>query len=264
MTAVALSPDAWDAYEAIAPAYDVLTGGYPHERWLACLEQLAIVHGLRGKRLLDLACGTGASFLPMLDRGYTVTACDIAQAMLDRARVKAPRARLHRVDMRQLPALGSFDLITCLDDALNYLLTDDELAAAFDGIARNLAGDGIAVWDLNTLAQYRGQFAQDRIVECPDLYIGWGTSRGRAAINAGGIVEVVIDAFARTGETWRRTTSTHRQRHWPRDTVARLARDARLELIDVRGQRPGVLIDPDLDELVHIKAIYLAARIDRG
>ena len=33
--------------------------------------------------------------------------------------------------MRALPrSLGIFDWITCLDDALNYLLDDDDLAAA--------------------------------------------------------------------------------------------------------------------------------------
>ena len=62
---------------------------------------------LRGRRLLDVACGTGRSFLPMLERGYDVTACDISPAMAARAREKSggaarvlvarhPRARAAR------------------------------------------------------------------------------------------------------------------------------------------------------------------------
>jgi SAM-dependent methyltransferase len=258
-----LSSAAEEAYDAIAPAYDALTAGYPHERWLAELEALAAAHGLRGRRLLDIACGTGSSFLPMLDRGYSVTGCDIAQGMLDRARAKAPHVVLQRADMRALPSLGSFDLITCLDDALNYLLTEQELLDALAGIERNLAPGGIAIWDLNTLAQYRGQFARDQILDRPDVFIGW-SAQCDSAIQAGDLVDVAIDVFAPTGDdAWRRTTSRHRQRHWPSAAVEHLAALAGLEVIDVRGQRPGAVIDVDLDELVHIKAIYLAAKTNR-
>ena len=106
MTTPIPTSSAQEAYEALAPVYDVLTAGYPHDRWLEQLEEIAVEHGLRGRRLLDVACGTGASFLPMVNRGYSVTGCDIAQAMLDRARQKAPRARLEHADMRCLPSWG--------------------------------------------------------------------------------------------------------------------------------------------------------------
>src|SRR3954451_10650208 len=114
---------ALEAYERIAPVYDLLTAGYDHPTWLGSLEALAIDHGLRGSRLLDLACGTGKSFLPMLERGYSVSACDVSPAMVELAREKVERgqARLFVADMRELGWSGPVDLITCLDDAVNYL-----------------------------------------------------------------------------------------------------------------------------------------------
>src|SRR4051812_47062489 len=112
-----------DAYDALAPAYDLLTAGYAYDRWLAALERVAIEHGLSGRRLLDVACGTGKSFEPMLARGYAVTACDISPEMALRAAAKAAsRADVHVADMRELPVFGRFDLVTCLDDAINHLL----------------------------------------------------------------------------------------------------------------------------------------------
>jgi len=58
--ALAAMPDPTQAaYEALAPFYDAYTHSYDHERWLANLEAVAIGLGLRGRRLLDVACGTG-------------------------------------------------------------------------------------------------------------------------------------------------------------------------------------------------------------
>jgi SAM-dependent methyltransferase len=74
--------------------------------------------------VLDVACGTGKSFRPLLRRGYEVTGCDISPPMLEQAPAGAPGVRLVPADMRALPDLGAFDLVTCLDDALNYLARD--------------------------------------------------------------------------------------------------------------------------------------------
>jgi SAM-dependent methyltransferase len=254
-----LRSHAHEAYDALAPAYDVFVGDYAYNRWLPALEQLAVSQGLTGRRLLDVACGTGASFLPLLARGYDVTACDVSQAMLDVAQAKAPDVDLHQADMRELPVFGSFDLVTCIDDALNYLLDEDELEAALRGFAQNLDLGGIALWDLNTVAQYRGQFARDRIVARDEVFIGWHGNADNAGTGSGDVVEVAVDVFELDVDgTWTHATSTHRQRHWPRALVEELAWKAGLGLVAVRGQHPGVVIDTDLDELTHTKAIYLA------
>jgi len=104
----------------LAPASDLLTADYAYGPRLAALERLALRHGLAGRRLRDVACGTGKSFMPLLERGFEVTACDLSPEMVAEARRKAGGpAELHVADMRRLPVLGEFDLITCLDDAIN-------------------------------------------------------------------------------------------------------------------------------------------------
>src|SRR3954454_2667148 len=118
-----LVPDlAAEAYDGLAPAYDAFTAAHEYVRWLDYLEGLAVEHGLRGKALLDVGCGTGKSFLPMLEKGYDVVACDLSPQMAERAREKMPTgaARVLVADMRELADLGAFDLVTCLDDAINY------------------------------------------------------------------------------------------------------------------------------------------------
>jgi len=132
-----------EAYDDLAPDYDLLTADYPYERWLAALAALARSHGLEGRDVLDVACGTGKSFLPLLQRGWRVVGCDISSAMLGVAAAKAPGVRLVQADMRSLGRLGDFDLVTCLDDALNYVLQPRELEAALAGIRRNLRPRGV-------------------------------------------------------------------------------------------------------------------------
>ena len=140
-----LESDSAAAYAVLAPAYDLLTAEYAYGPWLAAIESLALRHGLTGRRLLDVACGTGKSFMPLLDRGYDVTACDISPEMAAGARAKAAgRADVLVADMRRLPVLGEFDLITCIDDAINHLLGPDEVADTLAGLRENLAPGGAA------------------------------------------------------------------------------------------------------------------------
>src|SRR3954467_1742905 len=132
------------AYDALASTYDAFTADYDYERWLTVLHGLAAEHGAQGRRLLDVACGTGRSFEPMLRRGYEVMACDISPAMVDRATARLARSggRAAVADMRRLPDWGTFDLVTCLDDAVNYLHSEADLNAAFASVAGALPPPG--------------------------------------------------------------------------------------------------------------------------
>jgi SAM-dependent methyltransferase len=259
MTALTLDSDAARAYAVLAPAYDLLTADYAYGPWLDALERLALRHGLAGRRLLDVACGTGKSFMPLLERGYEVTACDISPEMVAEARHKAAgRAELHVADMRRMPVLGEFDLITCLDDAINHLLGPDELADAFDCLRANLAPGGLLVFDVNTLAAYRQ--IPDVIVEDDERLICW--RGGLAELAAPGEeAEVVIDVFTHEGDgRWRRSLSRQRHRHHAVEEIRELAEDAGLEIAAVVGQRPGAVLDDELDEGLHGKAVFVMRR----
>jgi SAM-dependent methyltransferase len=261
MTLAQLSTQTRDAYDLLAGAYDTLTSAYDHETWLARLERIALDHGLRGRTLLDVGCGTGKSFLPLLRRGYDVTGCDISPAMLARARRKAPRARLFEADMRMLPTLGSFDLVTCLDDALNYLLEDDDLRAALQGIRGNLAPAGLTLFDVNTLRIYETAFATDQVNERDGVFIAWEGSRGPAP-QRGGLIDVQVHAFSRAGSRWERATSLHRQRHWPLERLVDLAAEAGLRVAATYGQLPGAMLEEFVDEARHTKIVVVARRDD--
>ena len=247
-----------DAYDALAPFYDQFTSHHRYDEWTAALERLARAAGLRGRRLLDVACGTGKSFLPFLERGFAVTACDISPAMAAIAERKAAgRARVEVHDMRALPRLGEFDLVCCLDDAVNHLLDESELVAALTAMRANLAGDGVLVFDANTLMAYRGFFASGLVVQSEDRVLVWD---GRTApdMPAGGASEAELLALERDGDWWSRTRSAQRQRHHPEATVRAALAAAGLPWVATYGMHLDGTVTNGFDEIANSKAVYVA------
>jgi aspartyl-tRNA(Asn)/glutamyl-tRNA(Gln) amidotransferase subunit B len=86
------------AYATLAPYYDEFTRHHQHDVWLERLETLARAHGLRGRRVLDVGCGTGKSLLPLVRRGYDGAGCDLSAGMLARARAALPELPAARAE----------------------------------------------------------------------------------------------------------------------------------------------------------------------
>jgi SAM-dependent methyltransferase len=248
------------AYEAIAPVYDDFTAHHNYELWLGELLPQLRRHGLRGRRLLDVGCGTGKSFLPMLERGWEVTACDISPSMVELAKGKAGEAaRLTVSDMRELPVLGEFDLVWALDDAINYLLGAEELGSALSGMRANLAPGGLLMFDVNTLRTYRTFFAEEQVVERDGLRLVW-RGQGSPSAPPGSISEARFEVEAGAGSKGSVETHFHRQRHFPEAEVLEAMAASRLKVLDVFGHEDDSVLKQPVDELVHSKVVYIGRR----
>ena len=256
--------DERSVYDAFAPYYDAFTAASDYGAWTRELLGVAERHGIRGGTVLDLACGTGKSFVGLLEHGFRVTACDSSGAMLAEAARRAPATTLIKADVRSLPELGRYDLVTCFDDSLNYLPDDAALAAAFAGIELNLDTHGLVLFDLNSLLAYRTTFASHAFSERDGIVFAWqGSSAPDAA--PGSRAEATIDAFApEPGGLYRRVTTCHVQRHFPRERVVELLAGAGLESLGVFGVRDDCsLVEPAV-ETEHLKLLYTARRAKGG
>jgi SAM-dependent methyltransferase len=254
--------DADCAYDVVAPAYDLLTAGYAYAPWLEAIARLARAHGLAGRRALDVACGTGKSVEALLELGFEVLGSDASAGMAAVARDKlAGRADVFVDDMRELPVYGSFDLVTCLDDALNHLPTAADVERALRAMRANLAPDGLLAFDLNTLAAYRE--TGDRIVEDGELLVLWHGAPARLD-EPGGRAVVAMDVLRHCGDgLWRRASACWSHWHYPVSTVPAIVAGAGLEVLAVRGQRSGGRLEPDVDESRHHKVLFLVRRARR-
>jgi SAM-dependent methyltransferase len=247
------------AYDVLAPAYDLLTAGYAYGPWLGAIDRLAREHGLRGRRALDVACGTGKSLEALLDLGYRAAGCDGSAGMVEVAQRKlGDRADVFVADMCELGVVGSFDLVTCLDDALNHLPSSTDVVAALAAMGANLGRGGLLAFDVNTLAAYRD--VGDRIVEDGDQIVLWHGGPARLD-EPGGRAEVAMDVMRSCGDgLWRRERASWGHWHYPLAAIPALVREAGLELVAVRGQLTGGRLEPDADEDRHRKAVFLARR----
>lgn len=135
------------SYESFAPFYDQVMGDRGREG--------AYVHELVRKRcpeaatVLELACGTGA-ILEQLHPHYKVAGLDASKPMLDIAAQKVPQARLFCEDMTRVDLDETFDVVLCVFDSINHLVSFADWEAVFDRARAHLADRGVFVFDVNT------------------------------------------------------------------------------------------------------------------
>jgi SAM-dependent methyltransferase len=237
-------------YQTFAPFYDAYTDGYQFETWTGKLAAKAEALGPSGRRLLDVGCGTGKSFLAMPARGWSVLGCDVSPAMIEVAREKVgDSVRLEVADARALPIYGSFDLVWALNDTLNYLLGPEELRSALEGMKANLAAGGVLLFDLNTISTFRLSFVgrHSRESEPPMAWVGLEED-----IEPGSTCEAQLEVVGDPS-----TIHVHRQHHFPEAEVLAAIDRAGLSCLEVWGDFEGEQEQP-LDEKRHQKAIYIA------
>jgi SAM-dependent methyltransferase len=250
-------------YERLAPLYDAFTAASDYEAWTEHVLALAASYGWQRGAVLDVACGTGKSFLPFLRRGFDVTATDVSPAMLAQAARKAPDVPLVEADMRSLPELGAFQLVVCFDDSLNHLGSEEDLEAALRSMAGNLAPSGLLLFDLNTLLTYRTTFAQDSVAVRGDLtFVLRGDASGDAPPGCRAIAHV--DVFReRADGRYQRVSAALVQRHFPPHRVTALLDRAGLECLGVHGVLADGSQVPEPDESRQLKLMYVA-RLAKG
>lgn len=241
-----------EAYQAMASIYDDFNYRNDYEMWFGALLPELEKRGLSHGRLLDVGCGTGRAFEPMLRRGWEIQGCDLSSGMLAEARRKFGDAvALDVADARKLPVYGKFDLAWALNDVVNYLTEDGDLERALSAIRANLAPDGMVLFDSNTLSLFRSDFASG---DSDGMSVGDWTWRGLSSeIKPGGTYEAQISGAGVE-------THVHRERHYTVEEVAAAMAVAGLEPLVALGQQEVdgqvVLVDPP-DELRDHKIIHI-------
>lgn len=142
-------------YAQFAYLYDDLMKDIPYDDWVCFIIGECNRYGITGKKLLDLACGTGELSLRLVEAGYEVSGVDLSEDMLAVAREKAEQRNrplfLAAQDMSQLEGLGTYDIVGIFCDSLNYLRREEDVLSTFTRVAEHMVQGGLFLFDVHSL-----------------------------------------------------------------------------------------------------------------
>ncbi|PAQ16521.1 SAM-dependent methyltransferase [Bacillaceae bacterium SAOS 7] len=157
-------------YQRFAYVYDFLMQDVPYEEWLHFLERHTT--RLTGKKVLDLACGTGELTWRLAAANWDVTGIDLSEDMLMMAQEKAAEKGLsfplYQQDMRELDGLGTYDAVTIFCDSLNYLTSEEDVKQTFHLVHTHLKTGGLFLFDVHSLYKIHHIFTDGTFTSTDD------------------------------------------------------------------------------------------------
>ncbi len=233
-------PGAADIYgEGFAAVYTTSRYAVFSQRMARLALSLIAEHGAPGKDLLDLACGAGGGTVLFAKAGYAVSGIDGSAVMIrcaeEKARAQGTALRLTQQDMRAFTLPYQVDVVTCLFDALNYLLQADELVQVFAGVARVLRPGGLFVFDMNTPHGLSTRWGTKDVVSTAraDLFeVNQNRYDAATCINT---TTTTVFVRADGADLFRRYVEVHRERGYPVEMLIELLRQTGLEMVALHG-----------------------------
>lgn len=130
-------------YTDLSAYYDLLCADIDYQAQSHSVRRLHQLFGNRGKRHLDLACGTGPHIRHFLAYGYDCSGLDIHQSMLDIASQRCPAAQFRVGDMCGFAVSEPLDLITCFLYSIHYSATIARLEGCIAAAHEALGPQGV-------------------------------------------------------------------------------------------------------------------------
>lgn len=221
-------------FTALAAVYDAIMADVEYDYWADFVLTYACDGGLewRGMSALDLACGTGGFTRELVKAGLRVTGLDASEDMLREARRLLPGTDFVAGDLRSFALPERFELITCVFDSVNNLLSPAEVRSALTQCYLHLKPGGLLAFDANTRLGVRELWEGDAI-------------EGVAPLSGGGEVHYhwshhhdaqadlgVVQAFCRL-EDGSEFIETHRERGYDPADLEPLLREAGFERFEI-------------------------------
>ncbi|WP_440969835.1 class I SAM-dependent DNA methyltransferase [Peribacillus frigoritolerans] len=205
-------------YERFAYVYDELMKDAPYEKWLMILTAKLERYGIDGRKVLDLACGTGEMTVELAQHGFEVTGVDLSDEMLLVANEKAVKLGLSiplfQQNMAELEGLGQFDCVTIFCDSLNYLRDEEDIVKTFSRVHEHLKDGGLFMFDIHSLYKMEEIFSDHTFaVNGEEVSYIWDCFPGEEPYS----VEHDLSFFVRDEESglYDRFDELHYQRTYP-------------------------------------------------
>jgi len=141
-------------FNAYSAYYDLLYSTKKYDAEVDFIDSLIKEYQPNAQTILDLGCGTGVHSWLFAEKGYLIKGIDQSQAMLEKARRRAPvhsgmtRPPIFEVgDLTAFSVDAPYDVVVSLFDVVSYLTTYDALQTAFANIKESLKVGGLLIFD---------------------------------------------------------------------------------------------------------------------
>lgn len=153
-------------YNVLAKYYDGLVkDDEATKAWVDLIEP-----HMQGKRILELACGSGEITIALANKGFEIDASDLSGAMIEEAKKKpgADKVNFFVMDMCDFSVDKKYDGVLCLCDSINYLLQEKQVENLIKDVYAHLEENGTFIFDMHTpdrLYEFEDEFYEQGIVE---------------------------------------------------------------------------------------------------
>ena len=214
-----------NAYDALAPWYDGLTGDVPYAALADYYESILQREGQARLTLLDLCCGTGTVALLLAARGHELIGVDRSPEMLAVAAEKAAAAEgiapplFLCQEADELDLYGTVQGAFCCLDGMNYL-PPGSLPELFRRLHLFIEPGGRFAFDFHAPERLRALDGEVFVDETEETLCLWRADFDEEE-NA---LVYGMDIFSREGALWRRREEEHVEyAHAPETLIALLA-----------------------------------------
>lgn len=188
------------SYETFAKFYDSLTENVNYEVRNDYVSNFFSRYNENGKKILDLACGTGTMTKFFVDKGYSVIGIDLSSDMLTVAKEKCPDTQFIKADMKHFSLTDNVDCCLCSLDAINHLTDIEDVDQCFKCVSEALNLGGIFIFDVNTPYKHNSVLADNTFVfDEEDYFLAWDNN-----YIGDNTVEIFLDFFIFNGKNYER------------------------------------------------------------
>lgn len=206
-----------ESYTGLAQIYDK-TIDINYEKWMKFVAQYfnSKEITLRGKKLLELGCGTGNMTLKLKELGLEITALDLSNEMLGAAMEKALKKRCKILFVNQniinFNINKKFDFVFSFCDGYNYITTLEDLINSFNRVYVHLNSGGYFLFDISTANKLKNKIGNNTFTQNhEELCYIWDNYLEED------ILEMYITFFVKEGGLYRQFKEHHIQRAWDSD-----------------------------------------------
>lgn len=220
---------------------------YDYERWVEYIEEILNRCDIEPNTIVDMACGTGSFTTRFAYKGYSVLGIDSSEDMLYVAKEKSLAMGLSipfiHQDMRNLSLHRPVDVITCMCDGFNYILSERDLASVFREVYNSLNTRGVLIFDISSYYKLENILGDNLMADASeDISLIWFNDFDKRD----SICRMDLTFFVREEDRYIRFDETHYQRAYRLRDVQNTLKETGFS--DIKVYNPFTFDTPQMED----------------